>query len=346
MSKTITIDINEYKPGMKVSEEILNNYGAVLVHKNTMLDKYTIHRLKLHGINSIKIYEDYEEIEVKDKNTTKVYEENINEFKSIIKDIGNGKKLDTLKVQNIVKELNDNFTSIYDIITHLNSNRGIDEYTYSHSLNVSLLCTLMGNWLELNQSQIRTLSYCGLLHDIGKSKIPPEILNKPGPLNAKEYEIMKKHSILGYNILKDNIAISKDIMLAVLMHHEREDGSGYPFGLKGDQIPLYAKITAIADIFDAMTSDRVYKKRETCFYVFEMFESDYLTKCDTSILLTFLKRIADYYIGSNVRLSDGSYGEIVFINQHQISRPIVKLEDESIIDLSKEKELIIEEVFS
>jgi len=345
MSNEITIDIRACKPGMQVSEEIINNFGAILVHKYTVLDDYTVNKLINFGIEKIKVFEEYEPKVENDKAIDVVYEEKVNEFKTIIKDIGIGKKLDTLKVQKIVTDLSENFTSINDIITNLKANRSIDEYTYSHSLNVSLLCSLIGNWLGLNPSQKRTLAYCGLLHDIGKSKIPHEILYKPGPLTPSEFEEMKKHSVMGYKILEGNIAINKDILLAVLMHHEREDGSGYPFGLKGNKISFYAKITAIADVFDAMTSDRVYRKKQTCFDVFEMFESEYLTKCDANILLTFLSRVASYYIGSNVKLSDGSYGEIVFINHKAISKPIVRLEDSRIVDLSMEKGLVIEEVF-
>jgi len=345
MSNEISIDIRDCKPGMQVSEEVINNFGAILVHKYTILDDYTVNKLMNFGIKKIKVYKEYEPKVETDQDVEIVYEEKVNEFKTVIKDICFGKKLDTLKVQKIVADLSENFASINDIVTVLKSNRSIDEYTYSHSLNVSLLCSLIGNWLGLSPAQKRTLSYCGLLHDIGKSKIPPEILYKPGPLTPIEYEEMKKHSVLGYKILEGNIAINKDVLLAVLMHHEREDGSGYPFGLKGNKISFYAKITAIADVFDAMTSDRVYRRKQTCFDVFEMFESEYLTKFDTNILLTFLSRVASYYIGSNVRLSDGSCGEIVFINQKAISRPIVRLEDSRIIDLSMEKGLLIEEVF-
>ncbi|SHJ01242.1 HD-GYP domain-containing protein [Lutispora thermophila] len=345
MSNVVTIDVKSCKPGMKISEEIINNYGAILVHKETILDNYTVHKLKSLGIDKIKVYEDYELKPNELKDNSIVYEEKMNEFKTIIKDLGIGKKLDTLKVQKIVSDLNENFTSINDIITNLKTNRSIDEYTYSHSLNVSLLCSLIGNWLGLSPVQRRTLSYCGLLHDIGKSKIPNEILYKPGPLTSSEFEEVKKHSVYGYKILEGNIAISKDVLLAVLMHHEREDGSGYPLGLKGDKISFYAKVTAIADMFDAMTSDRVYKKRQTCFDVFELFEREYLTKFDTNILLTFLNRISSYYVGSNVMLSNGSYGEVVFIDQKAISRPIIKLEDSSIVDLRIEKGLRVEEVF-
>jgi len=341
----LTIDVAECIPGMKVSQDISNNYGAILLHKDTVLDYYTINKLMNLGIEKLKVLEEFESKVITESTVTATYVEKVNEFKTIIKDIGNGKTLDTLKVQTIVNDLQNSFTSVNDIVSNLNGIRSIDEYTYSHSVNVSLLCFLIGSWLNLSPVQKKILSYCGLLHDIGKSKISQEILNKPGPLTPKEYEEMKKHSVLGYKILEANIAISKDVMIGVLLHHEREDGSGYPFGIKGDQISLYAKIISIADVFDAITSDRVYRKRQTPFDVLQMYESEYLTKCNTSILLTFLNRIAHYYIGSRVRLSNDSWGEIVFINQSSISKPMIKLEDSSIIDLSIEKNISIVEIF-
>lgn len=345
MQSIMNINIEACVPGMKVSEEILNSFGATLIQKDSVLDNYTINKLMELGIESLKVYEGLEPEPSDSNRVAAIYSEKVDEFKNIIKDIGNGKTLDTLRVQAIVRDINNNFTSVNDIVANLNSIRSIDEYTYSHSINVSLLCSLIGSWLNLNEVQRKCLSYCGLLHDIGKSKISHAILEKPGPLSPKEFEEIKKHSILGYKILEGNVAISKDIMLSVLMHHEREDGSGYPFGIKGNQISLYAKITAIADVFDAMTSDKVYRKRQTPFDVFAMFESEYLTKCDTNILLTFLRRIADYYIGSRVRLNNDDYGEIVFINQKAISKPIIRLDDLSIIDMSKEKSLFIAEIF-
>lgn len=157
MSNEITLDIRQCKPGMKVSEEIINNFGAILVHKYTILDDYTVNKLMNFGIEKVKVYEDYEPKTKNDMEVNIVYEEKVNEFKTIIKDIGIGKKLDTLKVQNIVRELNDSFTSINEIITNLKSNRAIDEYTYSHSLNVSLLCSLIGNWLGLSPAQKNTI---------------------------------------------------------------------------------------------------------------------------------------------------------------------------------------------
>lgn len=344
MENILNIHISETEPGMVVAEDIYNNFGAILIHNNTLLDLYTINKLKYLNIDFLKVYKDYTSKDTNESDILAKYDENLTDFKDMVKDIGKGKNLDTVRIQNIVGELKDNFTSINDIISSMNRIRSIDDYTYSHSLNVSLLSSLIARWLEMGELQCKLLSYCGLLHDIGKSKISPEILNKPGALTSKEFEEIKKHPVIGYKILENNIAIHKDVAYGVLMHHEREDGSGYPFGVKSPQITLYAKIVAIADMFDAMTSDRVYKKRQTPFDVFQIYESEYLTKLDTYILLTFLKRIASFYIGSKVRLSNDLCGEIIFINDKVISKPMIRMEDSSIIDLSKESGIFIEEL--
>lgn len=344
MENILTIHIAQTEPGMIIAEDIYNNFGAILINKDTILDLYSISKLEYQNIDFIKVYKEYTPIHTNESDITAIYDENFSDFKSMVKDIGNGKSIDIIKVQNMVGELKENFTSVNDIITCLNRIRDTDDYTYSHSINVSLLSSLIARWLGMGEIQCKLSTYCGLLHDIGKSRISPEILNKPDVLTPKEFEEIKKHPVIGYKILENNVAIHKDVALGVLMHHEREDGSGYPFGVKSHQINIYGKIVAIADVFDAITSNRVYKKKQTPFDVFQIYESEYLTKFDTHILLTFLRRIASFYIGSKVRLNNELWGEIIFINDKAISRPMIKLEDSSIIDLSKEPDIFINEL--
>ena len=133
------------------------------------------------------------------------------------------------------------------------------------------------------------LWFTGVFHDIGKCKVPPEILNKPDNLNEKEWSIMKQHPVYGYNILKKNNVLSKDVLLGALMHHERKDGSGYPLGLKGNTIHTYGKIVAVADIFDAMMSDRVYRKKRPPLQVAEYIEDRSLDSLDPYISRGFLQ---------------------------------------------------------
>ncbi len=334
---------SDCEPGMVLASDIVNDYGAVILYQNSRLDEYSINKLTNLGLNFVKVYKDYEFKEKKQVVIEAQYNNNLEEFKQIIWDISCGKNLEMERINEISRSLSNNFDSINDLVYCLSKVRSINEYTYTHSLNVSLLCSLLGSWLNLSHTHIEQLSYCGILHDIGKSKVPPEILNKPDLLSKKEFDEVKKHPVTGYKMLEHNENISKDIALGVLMHHEREDGSGYPFGLKSNQIHYYAKVLAVVDIYDAMTSNRVYKKRQPPFDVLEMYESEYLIKCDAGIMLTFLKHISSYYVGSTVKLSDGSIGEIVYINSNRISRPLIKLRD-GIVDLSVEPELKIVEM--
>jgi len=334
---------SDCKPGMVLASDIINDYGAVILYQNSILDEYSINKLMKLGLNFVKIYKDYEFKEKKHAVIEAQYNNNLEEFKEIIWDISCGKTLEMERVSEVSRSLSSNFDSIHDLVSCLSKVRSISEYTYTHSLNVSLLCSLLGSWLNLGHNHIEQLSYCGILHDIGKSKISPEILNKPDALTEEEFDKIKQHPLIGYKMLEGNNEISKDVALGVLMHHEREDGSGYPFGFKSERIHYYAKILAVVDTFDAMTSNRIYKKRQTPFDVLEMYESEYLTKCDAGIMLTFLKHISSYYIGAKVRLSDGSIGEIVYINTNRISRPLIKSKD-TIIDLSMVPEMKIVEM--
>ncbi|WP_077609967.1 HD-GYP domain-containing protein [Clostridium sp. Marseille-P2415] len=184
--------------------------------------------------------------------------------------------------------------------------RDYDGYTYSHSLYVGILSVLLGRFIGLPTSHLYDLALCGLLHDIGKTDIPIDITNKPGPLTNDEFEIMKQHPSLSYKKLGEHTIISQVVLRGVQTHHEKFDGSGYPFGLTGDNIPLYGRILAIADVYDALNSTRPYRKAWSPRRIF-----DYLTSCsnthfDPELLTAFLQCVTAYPIGTIIHLSDGS----------------------------------------
>ena len=185
----------------------------------------------------------------------------------------------------------------------------------------------------------------GLLHDIGKYKIAPEIINKKGKLTKKEFEIIKTHSEIGYEMSKSIPNIDEDVRQAILSHHEREDGSGYPRGLKGDKINLYAKILAIADVYDALTSERVYKDKSTPFEAIEEFRKMGLYSFDTKILNIFFNSIIQYYVNSKVKTNIGEVGEIVFIPPDNITKPVIRLQN-SYVELSRNSNIKIVEIVS
>lgn len=216
----------------------------------------------------------------------------------------------------------------------LHSLRNFDDLTYSHSVNVALISSIIGQWMRLPVQDIHQLTIAGMVHDIGKTQIPDEILNKPGKLTDQEFAIMKKHVDIGYDILK-NRQIDNRIREAALFHHEKCDGSGYPFGLSGDKIPTFAKILAVADIYDALTADRIYRKAVCPFTAIRMLEEDSFTKLDPKYTLPFLRNVVSSYIHNNVKLDNGEIGEVVMINDRNLSRPIVKINNR-FIDLSTE----------
>jgi HD-GYP domain-containing protein (c-di-GMP phosphodiesterase class II) len=343
--KKVFISVNDCTSGMQIAENIFNEYGAIIIAENTKLDNFIIDRVKTLGLVKIKVYNNNDDMIV--VSGTELfraqYNENIIVVKSILHDISIGREITPEKVNqatdSIVARINEN----RDIVSCINQIREVDDYTYTHSVNVSLLSMLIGKWLKYDYYQIKSLVSTGLLHDIGKGKISPDILNKPGPLDKEELEEIKKHPIYGYKLAEQLPGINDDTLKGILMHHEREDGSGYPFGLKGDKIHDFAKIVAVADIYDAMTSNRSYRNMQCPFDVLERIEKNSFGTLDHRVVSVFLKNIASYYMGDFVKLSTGDIGEIVFINPLNVSKPIIKV-DNVYFDLSHDKEIKVLEL--
>ena len=235
-----------------------------------------------------------------------------------------------------------NSNTTIGVLDLVNNLRSYDDSTYAHSLNVSIICRVFGQWLHLPQEDIDALTVAGSIHDLGKLLMPPEIIKKPDRLTDEEFRIIKTHPYKGYKHV-ENSNLDNRIKSAILMHHEKCDGSGYPAGLTGPNITPFAKIVAIADVYDAMTANRVYRAAMCPFHVIRMFENEGYLKYDVRYLLPFLEGIVQTYINNRVRLTDGSVGEIIFINKQALSRPIVKIKDR-FVDLSTEKDLVIEEI--
>jgi HD-GYP domain-containing protein (c-di-GMP phosphodiesterase class II) len=285
----------------------------------------------------VKAKEEYSQFE-------KQYKEYIIHMRDLLKSVTLGVYNDIEKVTSFLTEQIYNNISESDYILHcLHSMRHTDEYTYTHSINTAFYSMLIGNWINLSKAQVCELISASLVHDIGKTRIPLNILNKQGKLDASEYEIMKKHTILGYHILDEFPEFNDDLKNAVLLHHERMDGSGYPYGLKGNSICLYSKIISIADVYDAMTQNRIYKNKVSPFDSFEMFLTEGMKLFDFPILYEFLKHMAPLYVGNKVELNNGDIGEIVYIPPQDITSPILYINSEY-MDLSKNIDLKVLQV--
>lgn len=219
--------------------------------------------------------------------------------------------------------------------------RRYDDLTYIHSLNVAILCHEFANWMHMPEEEQDILTLAGLLHDVGKMGIPGKIIKKAGLLTDEEYELIKQHPQNGYDFLKKH-PLDERIMNAALMHHERCDGSGYPQGLKADEIDDFAKIVAIADYYDALTSARVYREPHCPFEVFRMLQQE-RDKFDSTYLAVFMEGVASFYIGCEVVLSNQKRARMVDTNPTDQSNPIVKM-DGLIVNLAMAPDVDVKEI--
>lgn len=318
--------IEELKPGMKLGENIENRYGGVLIFAGTILTPELIDKLSQLAYDRVKA-----KVEPEDKlaqNISKLtqaeadYHQSIENSKSLFEKVKHNDKIEYQEIQSLTEEAV-NLGENLNLLDLLNVVRDADEYTYSHLMNLAILGSMFADWLKLSDKSKMQLSQAGLLHDIGKAKIPDKILNKPGGLTPSEYEIMQDHSAFGYKMIKEAGFVAEKTALAVLTHHERWDGSGYPFGLKGDKIPLYGRILAIIDTFDAITANRIYKPGESPFHAIKIFTQEDSLSYDYDLKKVFLDKIPDYFVKEKVLLNDGRSAEIIFINPRHPDRPIV-----------------------
>jgi len=328
--RTTTLWLDQCIPGMRVAETISNRFMAVIVNEGTVLNEHVINKLKFLNYQKVRIYIDLDrDIEKRTiKAVQKEYEENVSAMKFILDGLSTGRHLDMSAVAEVTDSIYDRLGDFMGVFTCLNQLREADEYTYTHSVNVSFICLFIAKWLHWKDDGLVGILQAGLLHDIGKSQVPERILNKPAELTDKEYEEVKKHTVYGYRILEKVVTIKPSAAVAALMHHEKFNGTGYPLGVSADKIHLYARIAAVADIFDAMTSNKSYGKRSSPFEVFSLLESLIYGSLDPRIVIKFLENVAGYYVGDRVSLSDGSEGVIVYINPRAVSKPIIQIDDE------------------
>ncbi len=342
----------DLKINMVIERDVYNNKGVLVVPKDISVNDSIIQQIKIHHITEVFVYEEKKE----DTNTYSIrkrpeYQSLVNDcmmmtdqMKSSFANIVQG-EFEQDEVQNLVKSAldihaqNKNNVGMLDMIQVMKERT---DDTYMHSVNVGLIAATLGKWLKWSNADCETLMACGLFHDIGKMMIPDSILKKPGKLTDEEFETIKRHPIEGYKIVRD-MEINTYIKQATLLHHEKCDGSGYPFGRKGDEFDRFVKVITIADVYDAMTGNRSHRKALCPFEVIRMFEKDGLHVYEIPYILTFLKHLVSTYIRSNVILNDGRKGQVVMINDRDLANPVVMVGDE-FLDLSKINDLFIDSV--
>lgn len=255
----------------------------------------------------------------------KLYVDSVHFAREFMRGAQAGERVDVEKSEGLVQDMVDSVARNRDALVSLSKLRTFDEYTFSHCINVAVIAVSFGHYLGLIPAQLKALGVCGLFHDLGKARIPAEVLNKPDKLTDAEFEIIKAHPLRGYQMLKEQQSVTPDILLGIVEHHEKHNGQGYPRRLAGDQISLFGRILALADIYDAITSKRVYKEsispNKALQIMFGMREQTF----PTALVATFIKFLGVYPVGSLVRLSDGTCGVVCESNPYRAHEPVIKV---------------------
>jgi HD-GYP domain-containing protein (c-di-GMP phosphodiesterase class II) len=353
------IPIEYAREGDTLGKTLYNNMGGMLLKEGSSLNEYIIDKLKAYGYLSIYIKDKYTEEDIEDIIKPEVVNRIYNlqgSLNNIIRNSNNGEKINSKNVRKNIKDLNEIIQEVvYDIVSskavleNLASISVYDDYTLTHSLNMMMLSTVIARDIGLNMNEIKALATGCVFHDIGKIFLPIEIINKPGKCTDEEFRLVQSHTEKGYKFLTNHTDLSAVSRSISLCHHEREDGLGYPRKLKGDEIHIFNKIASISDVFDALTSDRPYRRAVPLPDAMEYLLASGGNHFNIDLIKVFSQSINIFPKDTFVQLSDNREGIIYEINPEFHTRPKVKIYGENgrkvapyIINLMEYNNIVIE----
>lgn len=343
--------IMDLSPGDLLQHDVFNHFGVFVLQKGSELTNEAIAKLIQHGIDYVDIEPKTVQVDFPSSGRianpvqrAKAYlDEGVDKFEEIFLEALTNGKFNESKVDEIMKPLLSELESQKDVVSLLLAIEDDDNYTYNHSMQVGMLCYYIAAWLGYSQEEAHQAGKAGYLLDIGKCKVPASILSKPGKLTPEEFKEVKLHTTYGHDIIMESTGDELSALVA-LQHHEREDGSGYPHGLRGPEIHPYAKIAAVADVYSAMTSNRVYGSKQELLSVLRELNSLSFGKLSPEPTQALIRHLLPNFIGKKVLLNSGESGSIVMTNHTDFFRPLVQT-DTRFVDLSKEREISIAEVY-
>ncbi len=344
------VPVNYLRSGQRVGSDLILTQNMVLLRRGVVLNASIIHKVSSLGFQGIYIDDELSEgIDVEEVISHDLKVKTKKEIESLFTSVKHNRPSTAKRhvssiralVENIVDEISHNRNVMINVIDL----RTFDDYTYSHSLNVAVISAVIGTALKMNRAAVNELAMGALIHDVGKMFIGRDTLNKPDRLTHEEFEQIKKHSELGYKYLCDYFDISESSKIVSLQHHEKYDGTGYPSGISGEGIHKYSRIVCLADVYDALMSDRPYRKAMPPSEVIEYIMSGYNTMFDPEAVTALTRKIAPYPVGTCLMLSTGQIGIVVQNNESTSLRPVVKLivkgkPTNRFIDLSNDREAL------
>lgn len=342
------VHVSDLKPGNSLKADAYSSRGLHVLKKGSLLQIDEIAKLMQHGIDYVDIQILEEEptpnrIPSIIQTVTTNFDAMIDGFESVYMEALLKGNFNQSTVDDILKPSLQSLDKHKDVVSLLLLLDRTDNYTYNHSLQVGMLSYYIATWLGYSKQECYDIGRAGYLIDIGKCRISPTLLNKPGKLTPLEFEEIKLHTTYGYEIILNSMD-DTNTALAVLQHHEREDGSGYPNNLTRSEIHPYAQIAAVADIYSAMTSKRVYQSKQELISVLRELNNLSFGKLNGRTVQAFIQHLMPNFIGKRVLLSTGELGVIVMNNTIDIFRPLVQIEGQ-FLDLSRERTVVIEEIY-
>ncbi len=326
----IYLPLQHLQPGMVLARSVYYHPTSLpLIVAGQQLIPEMIRKLTDLNISGVYIESKFtSDIEVKEFIEPKVKQQVTRDLKSLYSSYIRNVPLSSNTIdsmRNIAEELLNYITSKEEFLLNIIDIKDYDTYTYSHSIYVGTLSVLIGMQLNYSQNLLLHLAMAGLFHDIGKLDIPLEIINKEGPLTSEEFEEIKTHPKKAISRLEFSQKIPNIVLSAIESHHEKYNGTGYPHGLQGNNIPIYGRILALADVYDALTSARSYRRAWLPNEAVEYMMGCGGTHFDHDLLKAFLKIIAAYPVGTIVQLSNGSLAVVLQTSQENILRPKIRL---------------------
>ena len=357
MSKRRFVELSELKEGLRIDQSIVDLTGRILITRGSCLEAYHLEELGNLRISGVYIAEPDSlpireaDIQISANATQMVRMLSVEDRPAVIlrenvkKQVAEGIQFlfnnpeseSFMEATNSVAD--DLMTAVLEndaVAVDVNALKVSDEYTFKHSVDVGSIAMVIGKTMKLPREFIREIGMAGLLHDLGKSRIPGKILNKPGRLTDEEFAVMKKHSLYSYEMIKNKPGLSDDIKLGVLQHHEKMGGNGYPMGVGNGKISLIGRILSVADIYDALVTERPYKSAFSPRDAVEMIMA-MSRDLDNNVIRAFLRSVILYPVGSILQLSNGEYARVVENVEGRPTRPkVVELATGKYYDLAND----------
>ncbi|GEN44677.1 HD-GYP domain-containing protein [Alkalibacillus haloalkaliphilus] len=343
-------------PGCLIIKDVMGQTLTPIIPKNTVVEPIHLQVLKKFKVLEVEIanklvngdvFETDQQEVITEEQEMPFYEQYVDVVKKtegLFKSWDHRSKVDVQKIRELIYPLIEQGENKSDVLLKMHHYNKPENYFYYHIVSMPVIATFLAKQLGYSSKERLNIALAAFLSDIGMLKDQEDIYLQNRNLTQEEFKKIRQHPVESYRFI-ENLPVHQDVKVAVLQHHERIDGSGYPMGVKADKIHPFANIIAVSDIFHAMTSERVYRRKQSPYKVVEELMKEHIDKLDMKVLNQLVKSIVNFSNGTQVKLSNNEYGTIVFTDERHPTRPLVKLaKDQEIINLIEDKSIYIEEI--